>query len=415
MLLVSRWRELEAEGYGCAEAIRRGSSERLPAILMTALSSALALVPLALGGDKPGNEIQSPMALVILGGLLTSTVLNGLVLPVVWAWVKGRSHGGGVLGLVLGGVLLLGAEGAGAQVEVKGELEWPGVYAVRGELLREKGRGVELEAAWTAVEVELEVGEAEIELAYVVKRLGLAEARLAELEGLREGLERGEVGAIEEGRLGMEVSRLSGEVEVLEGERRGLEEALGVLRTLSLQSRSHGGEGVAGGGGAGLREALLGQEVREAELGLAEARRQRWPGMEVGYSGGVGKGEVGSWGVGIVVSLWGQRQRVKGAELAVRGARGRQEVGVVRWGAEVAGLRGKVSGLGRSMEVLEVGLAGGREVVSKARVGLEGGVMTLGEYVRVSGEVYELEVRYMEVEAAYKKGALREGMVGAWR
>jgi hypothetical protein len=169
MLLVSRWRELEAEGYGCAEAIRRGSSERLPAILMTALSSALALVPLALGGDKPGNEIQSPMALVILGGLLTSTVLNGLVLPVVWGWVKrpedasvarGGRHGGGVLGLVLGAVLVLGAEGAGAQVEVKGELEWPGVYAVRGELLREKGRGVELEAAWTAVEVELEVGEA---------------------------------------------------------------------------------------------------------------------------------------------------------------------------------------------------------------------------------------------------------------
>jgi hypothetical protein len=80
-----------------------------------------------------------------------------------------------------------------------------------------------------------------------VKRLGLAKGRLAELAGLRVGLERGEVGAIEEGRLGMEVSRLSGEVEVLEGERRGLEEALGVLRTLSLQSRSHGGEGVAGG------------------------------------------------------------------------------------------------------------------------------------------------------------------------
>ncbi len=62
----------------------QGSLDRLNPILMTALSSALALIPLALNGDLPGNEIQSPMATVILGGLLTSTFLNGFIIPIVY-------------------------------------------------------------------------------------------------------------------------------------------------------------------------------------------------------------------------------------------------------------------------------------------------------------------------------------------
>ena len=61
-----------------------GSLDRLNPILMTAVTSALALLPLALGGDLPGNEIQSPMAKVILGGLFSSTLLNGFVVPVIY-------------------------------------------------------------------------------------------------------------------------------------------------------------------------------------------------------------------------------------------------------------------------------------------------------------------------------------------
>jgi Cu(I)/Ag(I) efflux system membrane protein CusA/SilA len=61
-----------------------GSLDRLNPILMTALTAALALIPLALGGDLPGNEIQSPMAKVILGGLLTSTLLNGFIIPIMY-------------------------------------------------------------------------------------------------------------------------------------------------------------------------------------------------------------------------------------------------------------------------------------------------------------------------------------------
>ena len=66
------------------DSVLRGSLDRLNPILMTALSSALALIPLALAGDLPGNEIQSPMAKVILGGLLTSTFLNGFIVPIVY-------------------------------------------------------------------------------------------------------------------------------------------------------------------------------------------------------------------------------------------------------------------------------------------------------------------------------------------
>jgi Cu/Ag efflux pump CusA len=84
ILLVSRYIHLEGEGLDLKEAIIRGSADRLNPILMTALASALALIPLALGGNKPGNEIQSPMATVILGGLLTSTLLNLVVIPAVY-------------------------------------------------------------------------------------------------------------------------------------------------------------------------------------------------------------------------------------------------------------------------------------------------------------------------------------------
>lgn len=70
------------------DAVLTGSLDRLNPILMTALTSALALIPLALGGELPGNEIQSPMAKVLLGGLLTSTLLNGFVIPVVYTLIS---------------------------------------------------------------------------------------------------------------------------------------------------------------------------------------------------------------------------------------------------------------------------------------------------------------------------------------
>ena len=85
MLLISRYKRLQEEGHSMRDSIIHGSLDRLNPILMTALSSALALIPLALGGDLPGNEIQSPMAKVILGGLLTSTFLNGFIVPIVYS------------------------------------------------------------------------------------------------------------------------------------------------------------------------------------------------------------------------------------------------------------------------------------------------------------------------------------------
>ena len=84
MLLISRYNKLRAEGTPLQESIVHGSLDRLNPILMTALSSALALIPLAFRGDLPGNEIQSPMAKVILGGLLTSTFLNAFIVPIVY-------------------------------------------------------------------------------------------------------------------------------------------------------------------------------------------------------------------------------------------------------------------------------------------------------------------------------------------
>ena len=84
MLLISRYNNLRTEGMPLEESIVHGSLDRLNPILMTALSSALALIPLAFRGDLPGNEIQSPMAKVILGGLLTSTFLNAFIVPIVY-------------------------------------------------------------------------------------------------------------------------------------------------------------------------------------------------------------------------------------------------------------------------------------------------------------------------------------------
>ena len=83
MLLISHYTHLRTvENMPLKQAVVQGSLDRLNPILMTALSSALALIPLALNGDLPGNEIQSPMA--ILGGLLTSTFLNGFIIPIVY-------------------------------------------------------------------------------------------------------------------------------------------------------------------------------------------------------------------------------------------------------------------------------------------------------------------------------------------
>ena len=84
MLLINRYNHLRYEGVSVHESIIHGSLDRLNPILMTALSSALALIPLALRGDLPGNEIQSPMAKVILGGLLTSTFLNAFIVPIFY-------------------------------------------------------------------------------------------------------------------------------------------------------------------------------------------------------------------------------------------------------------------------------------------------------------------------------------------
>ena len=85
MLLISHYTHLRTvENVPLKQAVLQGSMDRLNPILMTALSSALALIPLALNGDLPGNEIQSPMATVILGGLLTSTFLNGFIIPIVY-------------------------------------------------------------------------------------------------------------------------------------------------------------------------------------------------------------------------------------------------------------------------------------------------------------------------------------------
>ena len=90
ILLVSRYDQLKAEGKSIHDAVFSGSIDRLNPILMTALTSALALIPLVLNGDKPGNEIQSPMGIVVLGGLLTSTLLNVYVMPIIYMWYTNK-------------------------------------------------------------------------------------------------------------------------------------------------------------------------------------------------------------------------------------------------------------------------------------------------------------------------------------
>ena len=84
VLLVNNYQRLLAGGATLDQAVRQGSEERMAPILMTALTAGLALVPLVFAGSAPGNEIQSPMAQVIMGGLLTSTFLNLVVVPVLY-------------------------------------------------------------------------------------------------------------------------------------------------------------------------------------------------------------------------------------------------------------------------------------------------------------------------------------------
>ena len=91
MLLIERYNDLRAEGHPLTYCIMHGSADRLNPILMTALTTALALIPLALGGDLSGNEIQSPMAKVILGGLATSILLNGFIVPVMYMIINKKS------------------------------------------------------------------------------------------------------------------------------------------------------------------------------------------------------------------------------------------------------------------------------------------------------------------------------------
>jgi Cu/Ag efflux pump CusA len=86
IMLISHYRHLEQEEgmpFG-HELVMRGAEERLAPILMTALVTGLALVPIILGGDRSGHEIEHPMAVVILGGLVTSTVLNVCLLPAIY-------------------------------------------------------------------------------------------------------------------------------------------------------------------------------------------------------------------------------------------------------------------------------------------------------------------------------------------
>lgn len=92
MLLISRYNALNKEGYSLDSRIAIGSTDRLLPIVMTALTSALALIPLAINGDKTGNEIQSPLATVVLGGLITSTILNIFVVPAVYRIIEIRKQ-----------------------------------------------------------------------------------------------------------------------------------------------------------------------------------------------------------------------------------------------------------------------------------------------------------------------------------
>ena len=90
MLLMAHYDDLRARGQAVRSTIIKGSLDRLNPILMTALSSGLALIPLAVQGELPGNEIQSPMAIVIIGGLLTSTFLNMYIIPLVYNLINSK-------------------------------------------------------------------------------------------------------------------------------------------------------------------------------------------------------------------------------------------------------------------------------------------------------------------------------------
>ena len=92
ILLVSHYQHLREQGVALDDAVRIGSTDRLTPILMTAFTSALALVPMVLSGSSSGNEIQSPMAIVVLGGLFTSTLLNIYVIPIVYKWIVARER-----------------------------------------------------------------------------------------------------------------------------------------------------------------------------------------------------------------------------------------------------------------------------------------------------------------------------------
>lgn len=92
ILLISKYKHLQEGGEPLRQTVLDGSIDRLNPILMTALTSALALIPLIINGDKPGNEIQSPMAVVVLGGLLTSTLLNIYVMPIIYEWYAKRKN-----------------------------------------------------------------------------------------------------------------------------------------------------------------------------------------------------------------------------------------------------------------------------------------------------------------------------------
>ena len=91
ILLMAHYNDLHSNGESLENSIVMGSLDRLNPILMTALCSGLALIPLALQGDLPGNEIQSPMAKVILGGLLTSTLLNMYIVPIIYRMMQQRN------------------------------------------------------------------------------------------------------------------------------------------------------------------------------------------------------------------------------------------------------------------------------------------------------------------------------------
>jgi Cu/Ag efflux pump CusA len=90
ILLISHYQRLHEEGVPFSETVIKGSADRLNPILMTAMTAALALIPLALRGNLAGNEIQSPMAKVILGGLITSTLLNIYIVPIVYSALRNR-------------------------------------------------------------------------------------------------------------------------------------------------------------------------------------------------------------------------------------------------------------------------------------------------------------------------------------